>query len=81
MSKKTYLIFHQTGNVEKIKGLNADLYEASEAGTITLVDPKALKFLDEELSWEDIPLQQKEEDEEEEEEEILIDDEHDDDDL
>jgi len=76
MSKKTFLIFHHTtGNVEKIKTLDAEIYEAAEAGTITVVDPKAHTYLDEDLYWEDIPVHQKED---EEEEDLLEEDEQED---
>jgi hypothetical protein len=68
MSKKTYLIFHPDGVVEKVKSIDSDLYQLAEDGNVTIVDPKLLKYLDSELDWEDIPLQEKEDVEEDYEE-------------
>lgn len=74
MSKKTYLMVHlSTGCVVKIKTLDSEIYEGIESGAISVIDPKALTYLDEDLYWEDIPVQDEslEDDDEEEDEDLL----------
>lgn len=61
MSKRTYLVFHTDGSIEKTSTLDDEIYEGVDSGHIRVVDPKKWKFLSDE-DWEDIPEREIEED-------------------
>jgi len=71
--KKTYILLHTDGSIEKTSVLDEDIYEAFDSGSLKIIDPKNSTFLNEDSEWEEIPI--REEIEEELEDDTIEDDE------
>lgn len=63
--KKTYILLHTDGSIEKTSVLDDDIYEAFDSGSLKIVDPKNSTFLNEDSEWEEIPVREIEEDNDE----------------
>lgn len=69
--KKTYILLHTDGSIEKTSVLDDDIYEAFDSGSLKIVDPKNWTFLNEDSEWEEIPTRDEEDENLEEDDDEL----------